>query len=229
MAELAATGLLLFHSVIEFDLQFGALAFLLALLLCGPDGATIDKTGLELPGSRATDKNPAPLAKGLITGIVATLCVPLCVMGLACATTSVVLQRANASGAYKTTIDRFWSNPWAVIDPNAQGAYLLACYLAKAAQPMAAKVVARTASFKTLKSKSVTVTVPLSVTKAQGKLTHAKVSGDACLTINKTTGKVTVKKGTKKKTYTIKIKVTAVGNANYKAGSKTVICKVTVK
>ena len=128
LAELAATGLLLFHSVIEFDLQFGALAFLLALLLCGPDGATIDKTGLGLPGSRATDKNPAPLAKGLITGIVATLCVPLCVMGLACATTSVVLQRANASGAYKTTINRFWSNPWAVIDPNAQSAYLLACY-----------------------------------------------------------------------------------------------------
>ena len=101
--------------------------------------------------------------------------------------------------------------------------------IAKAAQPMAAKVVARTASFKTLKSKSVTVTVPLSVTKAQGKLTYAKVSGDACLTINKTTGKVTVKKGTKKGTYTIKIRVSAAGNKNYKAGTKTVDCKVTVK
>ena len=139
-------------------------------------------------------------------------------------TKSVKAANVKAAGTYyvKATL---------AADANHKGVTSAAVKLtiAKAAQPMAAKAVARTASLKTLKSKSVTVAVPLSVTKAQGKLTYAKVSGDACLTINKTTGKVTVKKGTKKKTYTIKIKVTAAGNANYKAGSKTVICKVTVK
>ncbi|MBR3317586.1 MAG: hypothetical protein IKG21_07210 [Atopobiaceae bacterium] len=47
--------------------------------------------------------------------------------------------------------------------------------------------------------------------------------------MSKATGKVTVKKGTKKGTYAINIKVTAAGNASYKAGSKTVACKVVVK
>ena len=103
--------------------------------------------------------------------------------------------------------------------------------VAKGTQPMVPKAVARTASLKTLKTKAVTVARPLSFTKApQGKVTYAKASGSsAALTINKTTGKVTVRKGTKKGTYTIKVKVTAAGNANYKAGSKTLTCKVVVK
>ncbi len=101
----------------------------------------------------------------------------------------------------------------------------------KNAQPMAAVAVTRTASLKTLKAKDVTVARPMAVTKAQGKVTYARVADGSskCLTVNKTTGKVTVKKGTKKGTYKIKIKVTAAGNATYAAGSKTVICKVTVK
>ena len=103
--------------------------------------------------------------------------------------------------------------------------------IAKAANPMVAKAVARTASLKTLKTKAVTVARPMTVTKQQGKLTYTKVASgsSAALTVNKTTGKVTVRKGTKKGTYTIKIKVTAAGNANYKAGSKTIACKVVVK
>ena len=42
-------------------------------------------------------------------------------------------------------------------------------------------------------------------------------------------GKITVKKGLKKKTYTIKIKVTAAGNSAYNAKSKTVKVKIKVK
>lgn len=56
-------------------------------------------------------------------------------------------------------------------------------------------------------------------------MTYAKASGPAALYVDKTTGKVTVKKGT----YTIKIKVTAAGNANYNKLAKTVTCKLTVK
>ena len=42
-------------------------------------------------------------------------------------------------------------------------------------------------------------------------------------------GKLTVNKGTKKGTYKIKIKVKAAGNKNYKALTKTVTVKLTVK
>ena len=103
--------------------------------------------------------------------------------------------------------------------------------VAKAANPMTVKAVARTAKLATVKKKAVTVAAPLAFTrKAQGKVTYAKASGSsAALSVNKTTGKVTVKKGTKKGTYTIKIKVSAAGTANYKALAKTVTCKVTVK
>ena len=45
---------------------------------------------------------------------------------------------------------------------------------------------------------------------------------------DKTTGKITVKKGTKKGTYKMKVKVTA-KNANYTSFSKTITVKVQVK
>lgn len=99
----------------------------------------------------------------------------------------------------------------------------------KAANPMSIKAVTKTASVTKLKSNAVTVARPMDISKAQGKLTYVKASGSSALTVNKTTGKVTVKKGTKKGTYSIKIKVTAAGNANYKKATKTVSCKVIVK
>jgi len=100
----------------------------------------------------------------------------------------------------------------------------------KGAQPMAVKSVARVAPLKTLKLKSVTVARPLSYVKApRGKVTYAKVSGSAALSISRTTGKVTVRKGTKKGTYYIKVKVAAAGDANWRAGNKTLTCKVVVK
>ena len=46
---------------------------------------------------------------------------------------------------------------------------------------------------------------------------------------DKTTGKVTVKKKLKKGTYKIKVKVTAAGNSNYKALTRTVTFKIKVK
>ena len=44
-----------------------------------------------------------------------------------------------------------------------------------------------------------------------------------------TAGKLTVKKGLKKGSYPIKVKVTAAGNGNYKSAAKTVTVKVVVK
>ena len=69
----------------------------------------------------------------------------------------------------------------------------------------------------------------LTVSKAQGTVTCKKVSGNGKITVNAKTGKVTVKKGLKRGTYKVKVKVTAKGNANWKSGSKTVTFKVKVK
>ena len=68
------------------------------------------------------------------------------------------------------------------------------------------------------------------ITKKQGTVTFVKQKGSSTkLAINKTTGKITVKKGTKKGIYKIKVKITANGNKNYKAKSIIKTIKVRVK
>ena len=68
------------------------------------------------------------------------------------------------------------------------------------------------------------------VKSGQGDKSYTKSSGNAKITISKTTGKVTVKKGLKKGTYKVKVKVKAAGNDNYKASDlKAVTFKVRVK
>ena len=72
----------------------------------------------------------------------------------------------------------------------------------------------------------------LTVKGAKGKVTY-KVSGNRkskkALKFNKKTRKITVRKGTKKGLYKLKIRVRAAGNSDYLAGSKTVTIKVRVK
>ena len=65
--------------------------------------------------------------------------------------------------------------------------------------------------------------------KGQGTKAYAKASGNKMITINKKTGKVTVKKGLKKGTYKVKVKVTAKGNATHKKAAKAVTFKVIIK
>ena len=66
--------------------------------------------------------------------------------------------------------------------------------------------------------------------KGQGTLTYKKVKGNKKISINKKTGKVTIKKGLKKGTYKVKVKIKANGNANYLASAfKTVTFKIKVK
>lgn len=70
----------------------------------------------------------------------------------------------------------------------------------------------------------------LSVNGAKGTVIYQKKSGNKKITINKKTGKVTVKKGLKKgKTYKVKVKVTAAGNRTYQSGTKTATFKIKVK
>lgn len=96
-----------------------------------------------------------------------------------------------------------------------------------ASNPM--KVTTKTKVVKYNKVKKAKQTVaPITVKKAVGKVTYKKLSGSKKLLL-KANGKIVVKKGTKKGTYTAKIKVTAKGNANYKSASKTVKIKIKVK
>ena len=100
--------------------------------------------------------------------------------------------------------------------------------ITKANNTMKTSVKKPKVSLKKLKKKNQTFKA-ITVSKAQGTVTYQKTKGNSKFTVNKKTGKITVKKGTKKGTYTIKVKVSAKGNANYKALNKTVNVKITVK
>ena len=99
----------------------------------------------------------------------------------------------------------------------------------KKKQPMTVKPVLKKVSFKKLKKKAQVVKGALIVKNNRGKVSYKKISGSKKLTINKKTGRITVKKKTKKGTYKIRVKVTAAGNSLYKAGSRTVTVKIRVK
>ena len=78
------------------------------------------------------------------------------------------------------------------------------------------------------KAQTVTAKKAMTVSKQQGKVTYKKSSGNKNITVAKN-GKITVKKGLKKGTYKVKIKVTAAGSATYKSGSKTVTVTIKIK
>lgn len=100
----------------------------------------------------------------------------------------------------------------------------------KAKQPMTVKAKTVKVKYKKLKKKKMVVKA-ITVKNAQGTVSYAKVKKGsfAKLSINKKTGKITVKKGTKKGNYKIVVKVNAKGNAKYLKGSKILKVKVKVK
>ena len=64
---------------------------------------------------------------------------------------------------------------------------------------------------------------------SKGKLSYKTTSGNKNITVNAKTGKLTVKKGSKKGTYKVKVKISAAAAGNYNAGSKTVTFTIKVK
>ena len=103
----------------------------------------------------------------------------------------------------------------------------------QATNPLAVKGKTATVKYKKLRRKKQVLSVSKAISftkKGQGKLTYAKVSGNKKITINKSTGKITIKKGLRRKTYKVKVKVRAAGNDQYKpSGWKTVTIKIKVK
>lgn len=104
--------------------------------------------------------------------------------------------------------------------------------IAKAANTLTPVAAGKTFSFASVQGgpqayKPVTFTK-----KGQGKVVYKNVSpaavSKAC-SVNALTGAVTVKKGTPRGTYAMKMQVVAAGNANYKSATKTVAFKVVVK
>lgn len=101
--------------------------------------------------------------------------------------------------------------------------------IAKASVKIKVSTAKKSVKYKKLKKKAQR-TSKVSVSGAKTGYTYKKLSGSSSrLSISKSGGKITVKKGTKKGTYSIRIKVTTKSNKNYKAASKTVTVKVKVK
>ena len=110
--------------------------------------------------------------------------------------------------------------------------------MAEALKAATAKAELKAANTMTVKAKTVKASSKKKMTfkkakaftvkKAKGKVTFIKKSGNKKITVSKA-GKVTVKKGLKKgKTYKVKVQVTAAGNGNYLAKTKTVTLKVKI-
>ena len=140
----------------------------------------------------------------------------------------VTVKRSLGAGTYEVTV-----NVRAAGDANYSAATRTVTVnfkVKKAANPLAVKPVMRKAGAAKVAKQSVTVARPIKVTKKKGQLTYAKVGSGSSkyLSVDAEYGRVTVKKGTPKGTYKIKIKVIAAGNNYYKRGSKTIVCKVKV-
>lgn len=134
---------------------------------------------------------------------------------------------SKAAGSYTVTVTG---------KGNYAGTSAKATYkIGKAANPMT--IAKKTVAIKYAKLKAAKQVVAISpAKKAQGKVTYAitaAVKGSKSLkakfSINKSTGKITVAKGLAKGTYKVTVKAQAAGNANYKAGSKSVVVTVRVK
>lgn len=99
----------------------------------------------------------------------------------------------------------------------------------KKSNPMSAKGKTVNVTIAALSSKSQTISrkKAIAISNAKGTVTYAKKSGNNKITINRSTGKITVKKGLGKGTYKLRVNVKASGNSSYKA--KTVTVTVTIK
>ena len=146
----------------------------------------------------------------------------------------VIVQNTALHDLYLLKLDRHdHENVLRVIellkkDPNFE--YVEPDYLARkvpCANTMEVSAKAKTVSYKKVK-KANQIIAPVTVKNAKGKVSYEKLSGSKKIYLKKS-GKIAVLKGAKKGTYTVKIKVTAKGNAQYKAASRKVTVKIKVK
>ncbi len=119
-AELVASASVLGHSLIDFDLQFGSIALLVAFLLCGPAGESL-----------ALRESPqrSGFAKGLSAGLASLLvCVPLCVVGFLCDASSTAFDTASSTRDFEAFERMYLGSTVAQADPAATSEYLAVLY-----------------------------------------------------------------------------------------------------
>ena len=87
-----------------------------------------------------------------------------------------------------------------------------------------------TVKYAKVKKKNQTVAAgkAFAVSKANGNVTYRKISGNKKITVS-SNGKITVRKGLKKGTYKVTVRVTASGTTVYKAGTRLVKVSVMIK
>lgn len=141
----------------------------------------------------------------------------------------------KAGTGYKVTIQALkYGYTDAFDDPLilAEGTYDIADFQ-KVANPLSISGKQATVKYKKVRRKTQKLgayQVFAGLGTARGKLTFAKVSGNKKIKIDKNTGKVTVKKGLKKKTYSVTVTVKAAGNYGYDPSDvKKVTFKIKVK
>ena len=136
----------------------------------------------------------------------------------------VKMKKGTAAGTYKATVavTAAETEKYLAVTESVE----VTVKVTKADQPM--KASAKAQKVKYSKSKQ-TITGAITVKNNEGKVTYAKKSGSRYLSIASKTGKITIAKKTPKGKYSIKVNVKAAGDDNYKAGTKTVTVKVTVK
>ena len=130
--------------------------------------------------------------------------------------------RKNA-GTYKVKV---------TLKGNYSGSKTVSYRIKKAANPMKVKAKTLKVSYSDLTKKKQTFGIAGALgftTKAIGTKTYMRVTGSQYITVSRITGQITVKKGLKKGTHMVKIRVRADGNGNYKAVTKTVKVKLEVK
>lgn len=98
----------------------------------------------------------------------------------------------------------------------------------KPAPTIKVKTTSATVKYANLKKKAQTVALGASV-NSKGTLSYQKVSGSSVITVNKKTGALSVRKGTKKGTYKVKVRVKAAAKGKYNAGTKNVTVTIRVK
>ena len=111
-----------------------------------------------------------------------------------------------------------------------EGEFTISFTITKAANALKAsgrKVNVKRSSLKKGKVKLSRAKV-MNISSAKGKLSYKKLKGNKKITIDKS-GRLIIKKGLGKGSYTVRIKVTAAGNNNYKKRSKTIRVRIRVK
>ena len=103
--------------------------------------------------------------------------------------------------------------------------------IAKAANTLSVSPKAATVKRKAVRRKAKTIgrAAVLSVSRARGRVSYAKLGGSSRLSVDKNTGNITVKRKTGKGTYRLLVRVSAAGSANYAAAARQVTVSVRVK